>query len=618
MAIQLVQHGMDLSCLLDVRMPDDQMEGLVDDLKIGSDKKRLILDGVEKGQRSEAVGGVLAALVGADSDPMLIKYIFDHFPIGDKYREKGAVRGRWLDDEISRAKGFVGSGRVNGGSRAGGQSTEPVHVEDCAPVHFDEATPPAIEPEIVPGILRTFPQALAEAVQVPFELALVNALGTMAVAAQRKLCVAVKPGYTEPLNIYALCPLPPGERKSATVEACKKPLVEWQAAKREEMQDDIRDAESERKTLEKAIEAKRTKAAQAVSAETRKEIIEEVKAMERELPEVPVAPRLLADDFTPEALAVLLEWHDEKIGLQEAEGGIFDTLAGKYSNGIPNFDIILKGWSGESCQVDRKGRESIFLESPLITMVISPQPEIIQGLASRPGFRGRGLIGRYLFVMPQSRLGARLIETKPVPLALVEAWRQSVHRLLALPWAINENGAKTAYRLGLDPAAYALWGQFAGMVETELRPGGQFEFMTDWAGKFPGQAVRLAGLFHVATAPEPHKCVIAPETMQSALAVAAILAEHAKAAFGLMGTDPAQDCARAILRWIMRDRVTGFTARDALRCVRGRYPTMEKVNAGLAILEDRAFIFEATGEPRKGPGRKPSSAYIVNPKTWEA
>ncbi len=618
MNIQLVQHGLDLSCLLDVRMPDDEMRGLVDDLKIGADKKRLILDGVEKGQRSEAIGGVLSALVGAGSDPVLIKYIFDHFPIGDKYREKGAARCRWLDDEIARAKGFVGSGRANGGSRAEGQGAPRAHVEDCAPVHFDEATPPAIEPEIVPGILKDFPLALSEAIQVPFELALINALGTMAVAAQRKLSVAVKRGYAEPLNIYALCPLPPGERKSATVEACKRPLVEWEASKREEMRDIILDAESERKTLEKAIEAKRTKAAQAATAEARKDIIEEVKAMERELPDVPIAPRLLTDDFTPEALAETISKHDESIGLLEAEGGIFDILAGRYSNGVPNLDAVLKFWSGESCRIDRRSRDSLFLENPLLTMVISPQPEIVQGLASRPGFRGRGLVGRFLFVMPKSRLGERAIETKPVPIEITEAWRQSVHRILALPWAVNESGEKTAYWIGLDPAAYALWGQFAGMVEAELRPGGQFEFMTDWAGKFPGQAVRLAGLLHAATTPDPHKCAITPDTMRSALSVAAILAEHAKAAFGLMGTDPAQDCARSILRWIMRDRVTGFTARDALRCVRGRYPTMEKVNAGLSILEDRAFIFEASGEPRKGPGRKPSAAYIVNPKTWEA
>ena len=491
-------------------------------------------------------------------------------------------------------------------------------IENCAPVHFDEAVPPPIEPEIVPGILRTYPQALAEAIQVPFELAFINAVGTIAVAAQGKLAVAVRAGYTEPVNIYALCPLPPGERKSATVEACKRPLVEWQKAKRLEMDDDIRDAESERKTLEKAIEAKRVKAAQAANAEVRRELVEEIKTMERELPEVPIAPRFLADDFTPEALAVLLEKHEERIGLLEAEGGIFDTLAGKYSNGIPNFDIILKGWCGEPCQIDRKGRDSIFLQHPLLTMVISPQPEIVQGLSSRPGFRGRGLIGRFLYVMPQSRLGERIIEARPIPLEIGEAWRQTVHRLLGLPWAVTENGEKTAYRIGLDPAAYGLWVQFAGMVETELRPGGQFEYMTDWAGKFPGQAIRLAGLLHAATVTDPHKCAIAPDTMRSALAVAAILAEHAKAALGLMGSDPAQDCAQSILRWIMRDHVTAFTARAALEKVKGRFPTMEKINPGLAILEERAFIFEASGESRKGPGRKPSMAYIVNPKTWEA
>jgi putative DNA primase/helicase len=156
------------------------------------------------------------------------------------------------------------------------------------------------------------------------------------------------------------------------------------------------------------------------------------------------------------------------------------------------------------------------------------------------------------------------------------------------------------------------------MVESELRPGGQFEYMKDWAGKFPGQAARLAGLFHVVTEPDPRTTLVSADTMRSALSVAAILAEHAKAAYGLMGSDPSQDCARAILGWIMRDHVERFTARDALEKIKGRFPTMDRVNAGLSVLEDRAFIFEESGETKKRPGRKQSTAYIVNPKIWEA
>jgi len=487
-------------------------------------------------------------------------------------------------------------------------------TENCRPVGFDDCAPPSISPDILPGILRAFPLALSESIQVPYELALINALGAVAVAAQRKFRVMVKPGYAEPINIYALCALPPGERKSSTVEACKRPLVEWQAAKRQEMRDDIRDAESERKTIEKTIETKRTKAA-AVTDESRRDMIEEIKRMERALPEIPVVPRLLADDATPEALAALLERQDERIGMLEAEGGFFDTLAGRYSNGIPNLDLILKGWCGEPTQVDRKGRDAIFLKSPLLTLVISPQPEIVQGLATRPGFRGRGLVGRFLYILPQSRLGGREIETIPVPATLLYSWRDTLFRLLETVWAVGEDGEKASHGIGLTLDALDLWKRFATLVEAGLLPGGEFEYMSDWAGKFPGQAIRLAGLIHVATAADP----LAPidcKTMSSALSVAAILAEHAKAAYGLMGSDPAQECAKAILRWIERDRVATFTARDALRAVRGRFPTMEKIIPGLNILEERAFIFEASGESRRGPGRKPSAAYIVNPKTW--
>lgn len=496
------------------------------------------------------------------------------------------------------------------------EAVQAVSLKDCRPVAFDDCAPPPILPDMLPGILRAFPLALAEAIQVPFELALVNALGAVAVAAQRKFKVLVKPGYAEPVNIYALCALPPGERKSSTVEACKHPLVEWQAAKRLEMRDDIRNAESERKTMEKAIEAKRTKAAM-VAAESRRGMIEEIKEMERRLPEVPIVPRLLADDATPEALAVLLEQQDERIGMIEAEGGFFDTLAGRYSNGVPNLDLILKGWCGEPAQVDRRGRDAIFLKSPLLTLVISPQPEIVQGLASRPGFRGRGLVGRFLYVLPRSLLGHRVVETRPIPVTLLHSWRDTLFRLLGTAWAIDEDGEKTGHGIGLTPVALDQWVQFATRIESGLLPGGEFEYMTDWAGKFPGQAIRLAGLLHVATAVDP-LASIGPETMASALAVAAVLADHAKAAYGLMGSDPAQECAKAILRWVERDRVEKFTARDALRAVRGRFPTMEKISPGLSILEERGFIAAALPDQKKGPGRKPSVTYVVNPRMWES
>jgi len=102
--------------------------------------------------------------------------------------------------------------------------------------------------------------------------------------------------------------------------------------------------------------------------------------------------------------------------------------------------------------------------------------------------------------------------------------------------------------------------------------------------------------------------------MQQALGLAAVLTEHAKAAFALMGADPDIECAKHILAWIVDRRVDAFQAREAFQAVKGRYSKMELVKAGLSILEERAYIFPAqvpTREPGKA-GRPPSPGYSVN------
>jgi hypothetical protein len=101
--------------------------------------------------------------------------------------------------------------------------------------------------------------------------------------------------------------------------------------------------------------------------------------------------------------------------------------------------------------------------------------------------------------------------------------------------------------------------------------------------------------------------------MSMALSLAAVLADHARAAFQFMGSDPAIECARRVLRWIIQDQVQTFTARDAYQAVKGSYPKMEQVMPGLRVLEDRVYIRLANEDLRPGPGRKPSPIFKVNP-----
>ena len=70
--------------------------------------KHIIKNGVEKGERSDAIGSVLSAMVKAGVPEADIISTFEAEAIGEKYHEKGSGRVKWLKDEISRARQFVG------------------------------------------------------------------------------------------------------------------------------------------------------------------------------------------------------------------------------------------------------------------------------------------------------------------------------------------------------------------------------------------------------------------------------------------------------------------------------------------------------------------------------
>ena len=479
------------------------------------------------------------------------------------------------------------------------------------PVSFNETETPQISPNMVPEPLRTFCNEVSYSLQVPYELPVMGCLGVLAACAQGKFKVMPKPDYMEPLCLYLLTPLPPGERKSATLDACRRPLVDWEKEQARIMSPEIDRLKSERQTRQRAIDKQRAKAGNKPTEMD--EIVRQVREMENELPEVPVAPRLLCDDVTPEALAEHLSNHYERAAVIEAEGGLFEILAGLYSNGRANLNLVLKSWSAEASTIDRKGRDAIRLTDPALTVCLSPQPEVLRDIASMKGFRGRGLLGRFLYCLPRSRLGRRLIETAPVPNTTEAAYRSLVLRLLETPWAKNEYDARIPHIIRLSKDAYRIWLEFAETVEIELKEGGQFEALRDWAGKLPGQAIRIAGLYHVAVSTNPAQEPLNKNTMSQALKLASVMADHARAAFSFMGSDPSIECPRKILRWIKYENISRFTARDAHQAVKGTYPKMTEVAPGLQILQERYYIRLAESENRSGAGRKPSPVFEVNP-----
>ena len=487
----------------------------------------------------------------------------------------------------------------------------PVPEEWPAPVAFTGHSVPRLDLKNLPPVLGDFCRELAEEKQVPAELVLSMVLATLSTAAQARYIVRVRDGYSEPVNVYTICPLDPANRKSAVAESCTAPLKEWELWITDKMAPVVREARSQRLTLEKVIEKKRNMAVSKRTMAEIQEVQQEILDLEKQLPEIPVIPRLLADNCTPEALAVLMAGTGGCISIITAEGGVFDILAGMYSKGVPNLDLFLKAHSGDCFRVDRRNSAPVLLDSPRLTLGISPQPVTLAERSASKVFRGRGLDARFLYFMPESLLGKRKLEPTPLNPATKARFNDKVRSILPTSWGTDMPGPIT---LELSDA-YRIWLSFAGEVEKGLAPGGEFEGMQDWGGKIAGAVIRIAGLFHIATHGRPEDLKITPETMQQASYMGAFLAEHAKAAYALMGADESTERARRVLEWIRRQAADRFTVRDYWQAVKQQtaFPHVDAVHDAQKELEERDFIRELPTQEKKGPGRKPSPVYAVNP-----
>ena len=491
----------------------------------------------------------------------------------------------------------------------------PVHlgagpVQWEKPILLDDYKPPVFDVQL-PGILGEMCEAVSKTTETPIELGVGMALGTVATAIQRKMVVQVKKGYREPTNLFVVAALDPSNRKSAVNMTMTRPLSSWEAGKRQFLSEKIKQVESENKSKDARIKSMRNKYGSAKTSDDAEKIQTEIFNLEMSVEEVPSVYRIWAQDITPEDLGVKLWVNGGRISIISAEGGIFEIIGGRYSKGIPNLDVFLQGYSGDPLRVDRKSSPAVFVDSPALSMVLSPQPQVLRSMGENKSFRDRGLLARFWYFIPQSNLGYRTLETEPIPEGVSNRWEGLIHELLDIKQQEDDRGQIEPYVMKLDRDAYREWFEFAHMVEMEMREGGRFEHITDWAGKLPGTAARVAGALHCVKNPkQPWGDHIDGETMATALDLAAVAASHAEIGFNLMSADVAVDGAKRVWRWIEKGHHAFFTKRDCFNALKGHFHKVKNLDPALGILEERNYTNFIT----KKTGGRPSIIYSVNPE----
>ncbi|WP_430789037.1 YfjI family protein [Actinoplanes sp. G11-F43] len=374
----------------------------------------------------------------------------------------------------------------------------------------------------------------------------------------------------------------------------------------------IVEAELALRVAAKAADRAANAAAAAVDAGGRDRLLADATAaaMAVETITVPSLPRLVADDVTSEQAASLLAEQGGRLAVLSPEGGIFATLAGRYS-GAPNLEVFLKGHAGDMLRVDRRSRPAEHVDRPALTLGLAVQPEVLRDIAQMPGFRGKGLLARILFAVPENTVGRRRIGADPIPTAVAEAYAERLTALVVGLASLDEPAV-----LPLSPEANERMLAIERDIEPRLAPSGTWAHIVDWGSKYAGAVARIAGLLHLAEhLPNGQGGVIDGGTFDRAATISAYFAEHALTAFDDMGADPLVDDARHVLAWIERSQTERFTKRDLFTALsRGRFRKAADLDPVLNLLVAHGYLRSAPAPERRGAGRAPSPGWLVHPQ----
>lgn len=499
-----------------------------------------------------------------------------------------------LDEVAHAAKSLIDSGKPLIDADFG-NAVHSVQEWD-KPIPFSSPNTPDFPVSALPAPVEAFVDALAESTQTPPEMSGILSLGILATAFQARHEVEITPGWKEPLCLYPVAVAPPGERKSAVISALSAPVYEYERERQEFETVELAQNQAEKRLLEKALQAAENAVGKKGDITEQRQKVLDLSAQLANFKELHPF-RLMADDTTPEKLVDIMEMQGGCITVASAEGGVFDSLQGRYERAA-NLDIYLKGHAGDTISVDRIGRKSNYIANPRLTMMLTIQPAVLHGLMDNSNFRGRGLCGRFLYAMCKSKVGQREVSPAPMSGSIRAEYRQFVRQILASQGSGIVRLSDDADTVRKDYHAY---------IEKKL--GGEWEHMRDWGGKLVGTMARIAALLHLSSFPSDMP--ISAETIVAAIRIAEFLGAHAEVAYQAMGADDSIEDAKYILKRLISEGRERVTRTELTRLCRGKFAKADDMRPALETLIDHYYIREIENDV--GYNNRKQAAYLINP-----
>lgn len=491
-------------------------------------------------------------------------------------------------------------------------------VEWEEPVPLMPPAPPVLDPALLRGI-GAMAKAVETSLQVPVDLPAWLGMAVASAAIGGRRTVSPKPDWVEPVTLYTMPVAAPGEMKSPALSFMAKPLYDEQEQRREADKHAVAKDRQDRRIAEACVAAAEAQVIKADNPEKRKKSYENMAAARAELEDLgepAVLTQLIADDTTPEAAVDVIAEQGERLAILSTEGSFLGNVGGRYAKAA-NPEIALKGWSQEPHPVNRKGR-TLILQRPNLSLGLAVQPGLLTGMGETGDvFQERGLMARFIFAVPATRVGDRVYDTDRIPDDVRQAYNASISTMMRRIWDDPQTR-----EMVLDHKAQELFRAFWLALEPRHKDRGDLAAVEGWAKKLPGQILRIAAI--LALVDDPDTLIVPGEVMDDAIALAPYLIGHAKLVADLMSKQRQSKLgpARDVLTWLRDSGTRELNITVCHKALNGRSwcDSVEDIETAVALLADHGWVVRlpVPERPEGKRGRPPKPRFAVHPMVHQA
>lgn len=460
----------------------------------------------------------------------------------------------------------------------------------------------------LPPILREMVIGIAETTGTDPAMAATSILSAISYCFTSRYRMQGKADHSEPPMIYSFIIAEPSERKSPVVKFIKKPFVDFELKYNQEHAEEFHKIE--------AIKKKFLFEADKLEKEGSKDVdqIAKLKTQAEQISDVGKR-RITIEDITPESLIQLMGKNKSLLMISD-EAGMLGNFTGRYSNNnIPNMDMILKAWSGESFFCDRATKETIQIPTPCLSISLAGQPYLWDNMVSNPIFRNSGLLARFFYCFPKSKVGTRRYDSKAIATAVVDSYNKLIDILLTRKFNAGDTEEKF---LKFDETAQQNFIDYYNQYIEKIQLT-EFSNCKDWGGKYHGQILRLCCVIHcvkcVLKNENPENVLVGADTLCNAIDIADYYKEQAIYAFSIGGVDQEILKAEKALEIIKAKQIKeGFQSALLKKCRNKIFAESDDFYKALKLLEEYGYV--ALDE--RETGNHKSAVYVyVNPKVFK-